>query len=190
MSETTLSPAGFLKLLACQTDSAPALYLLTGESGAGKTAWCLELTRQAPAVGLLPVGLVSPAVFEMGVKTSIDLMDVSSGERRRLAVWHSQPADPVGIHPLHWHFDPAALAWGNQLLAELPPSALFLLDELGPLEFHHGGGLSAGLARLDARQDRFSVVVIRPALLEMAQARWHWAQVCTPACSVGEARSI
>ena len=186
MSETTLSPAGFLKLLVRQTDASPALYLLTGESGAGKTTWCLELARQAPAVGLLPAGLVSPAVFEVGVKTSIDLMDVASGERRRLASWNSQPIIPDGKPPLHWHFDPAALAWGNQLLAALPPSELFLLDELGPLEFHHGGGLGGGLDRLDARLDCAAVVVIRPQLLEAAQARWPWAQVCAPVLTKAE----
>ncbi|MCU0485418.1 MAG: hypothetical protein MUC85_04845 [Anaerolineales bacterium] len=188
MSEITLSPAAFLKLLALQT--SPALYLLTGESGVGKTGWCLELIRLAGAGGLHSAGLVSPAVFEMGAKTSIDLMEVASGERRRLATWRRDPDEQAGSHPLHWRFEAAALAWGNQILESLPASQLLLLDELGPLEFCQGGGLSAGLKRIDDRNDRTAVVVIRPALLGVAQARWHWAQVFAPARSTGEAQRI
>lgn len=155
------------------------LAILTGPRGCGKTQACLQLAEAALAQGDAPAGLVSPAVFEDGDKTAIDLLDLGSGERRRLA--ERPPPGAAGTAGLGWRFDATALAWGNAILERLPAGGLLILDELGPLEFGHGRGLSAGLALLDARRHRQAVAVVRPELLPVALSRWPWARLCDPA---------
>lgn len=157
---------------------AAQLVILTGPRGSGKTQACLKLAEAALARGKAPVGLISPAVFEDGHKTAIDLLDLGSGKRRRLA--ERPPPGAAGTAGLGWRFDATVLAWGNAILDRLPAGGLLVLDELGPLEFEHGQGLSAGLALLDARRHRLAVAVVRPELLTAALSRWPWAQTSDP----------
>jgi len=151
---------------------------LTGDSGAGKTLFCLRLAALARQKTLAPVGLLSPGAYQAGSKGGIDLLDVQSGERRRLA--NRRPADLArGAAPmdnLGWIFDPAVLEWGNQILTGLAGGELLIIDELGPLELLYNTGWTAGLDLLDERRYWLSVVVIRPSLLEVAQARWPWGR--------------
>jgi nucleoside-triphosphatase len=146
------------------------LALLTGGRGAGKTRWCEALARAGRDAGLAVAGLVSPPVLADGEKTGIDLLDVASGERRRLA--ERARADLPGTAGLGWHFDPEALVLGNALLARVEPCDLLLVDELGPLEFGRGSGFAAAFALLDERRYRLAVVVVRPTLVAAARARW------------------
>jgi nucleoside-triphosphatase len=146
------------------------LALLTGGRGAGKTRWSEALARAARDAGLAVAGLVSPPVLVGGEKTGIDLLDVASGERCHLA--ERARADLPGTEGLGWRFDPAALAFGNAILARVGDCDLLLVDELGPLEFRRGSGLTAAFALLDSRRYRLAVVVVRPALVAAAQARW------------------
>ncbi len=146
------------------------LALVTGGRGAGKTRWCEALARAERDAGLAVAGLVSPPVLVGGEKTGIDLLDVASGERRRLA--ERARADLPGTGGLGWHFDPEALAFGNALLARIGACDLLFVDELGPLEFGRGSGLTAAFALLDSRRYRLAVVVVRPALVDAARARW------------------
>jgi nucleoside-triphosphatase THEP1 len=173
-------PGDILNRLAEAGEATRALVVLTGESGMGKTTCCLELARLARLAGIQPFGLVSPAVFERGVKTGIDLLDLSTGQHRRLAVKRNPAAsrthEPPALARLHWLVDPAVLVWGNQLLGKLPPGELLILDELGPLEFLDETGLTAGLALVDNRNFRLSCVVVRPSLIEIALERWPWVK--------------
>jgi iron complex transport system ATP-binding protein len=154
------------------------LFLVTGLSGVGKTTWCGDLVELARARGLRTAGLWSPVVFENGRKIGIDMVDVHSNERRRLANLRGREA--AAVSTIQWAFDPEVIAWGNQALDNLPENDLLVIDELGPLEFMREEGLLAGLRVLDAGAYRVAVVVIRPSLLPEAQARWPQAQVITP----------
>lgn len=179
MSDTHQSPVALLQSMATTLPNSPRLVLLTGEFSSGKTTWCLQLLEQARLRGMLTAGLVSPAVFEQGVKIGIDLMDIVSGERRRLAVRHSLSsgqAPQLGPLTQNWHFDSLVLAWGNQILENLSECELLILDELGPLEFLAEQGLTAALKLIDAKQYRLACVVVRVELLSMALERWPWGQ--------------
>ena len=107
-----------------------------------------------------------------GDKTAIDLLELASGQRQRLAE-RPRPGES-GTAGLGWRFDPAVLDRGNALLEKLPPGELLLIDELGPLEFRGEGGFIAGFAAIDARHYRLAVVVVRPELLDAARQRWPW----------------
>jgi hypothetical protein len=158
------------------------LILVTGAIGAGKTAFCLAAVAWARARGWQAAGLVSPPVFENGVKIGIDVEDVSSGERRRLARRRVGEVE-AAIATTGWVFDPEALQWGNQVLENALPCDLLVVDELGPLEFERGQGWLAGLAALDSRRYRLGLASIRPELLNRARQRW-------PDAGVEEIRSL
>ncbi len=155
------------------------LFLVTGDRGSGKTAWCLELFAMSRATCFEPVGLVSPAVFLSGTKTSVDLMNLSTSERRQLAVrWDSsQDTRQPGDSCINWPFEPAVIAWGNKVLLALQLLKFLILDEIGPLEFLDGKGLNAGTRILDERNYHLACVTVRPELLGKALERWPEANV-------------
>jgi nucleoside-triphosphatase THEP1 len=171
----TDSPAELLASLMLETGNEPQLLLVSAPSGAGKTRWCQQLVDEARRHDVQIVGLLSPAVFEDGRKTRIDLMDASTGERRPLAARRESCGN--GLEVGCWLFDPAILQWGNDLLASLPPCQVLLIDELGPLEFERQLGLVNAFDLLDARRYRLACVALRPTLLPSALQRWDWAQV-------------
>jgi nucleoside-triphosphatase THEP1 len=173
MSEN--SPVSVLASFFSSNENKPELVLVTGMKGAGKTSWCMDLLEHARALDLKLCGLISPAVFKAGQKVGIDLLDLHSGERRRLAY----RAGDVGgdLRTTDWQMVAETLKWGNTILESINSCDLFILDELGPLEFEHGIGLIAGLDIIDSHKKFPSIVVVRPSLLHVASNRWPWAQV-------------
>ena len=153
----------------------PPLWLLTGPIGAGKTNFCRQLAEEARALGWQMAGLLSPALMEGGQKTGILLEDLGSGEQRHLA--YNAPHPRADLRLGKWYFDPQVLVWGQQVLTNCHPCDLLIVDELGPLEFNAGKGLTAAFDLLKAGRYRMGCTVIRPALLETALDRWPWAEV-------------
>jgi nucleoside-triphosphatase len=173
------SPDSLLASFFSGQNRSTALVLLTGASGTGKTTWCTSLIKLARASGLNPAGIIAPAVFESGIKTGIDLLDIQSGERLRLAtrrVPDRSPGAPIRS-TLYWRFNEDTLTWGNHLLESLPESDILILDELGPLEFLENQGLVNGLKLIDQQQHNLACVSMRPNLLATAQERWPWATI-------------
>jgi nucleoside-triphosphatase THEP1 len=148
--------------------------LLSGPRGCGKTNWCLKLIEQAGRLGLGVQGVVSPAVYKHGSKVAIDLLDLVSGQRRRLAVPLRSRA--AGIPVGEWDLDPAVLAWENACLQAVTASPILVIDELGPPEFDQQLGLTAAFKLIDDRQHALTCVTVRPGLLKQAAARWQWGQ--------------
>ncbi len=196
MSEQELfySPDSLLASFFSQPDTPKLLVLITGVSEAGKTTWCRALIERALARGLRPRGLISPAVFDSGSKIAIDLVDITSGERKRLA--ERRPADQSpavhGKRTHNWLFSDPVLAWGNAVLLNLPPTDLLIIDELGPLELLENDGLTSGLKLIAEGQYRLACVVVRPSLLAAALERWPWAKVLnvTRSAAVGESQTL
>lgn len=173
------SPASFLASFFSRKNHEHNLILITGTSGSGKTTWCEALVDQARQTGIRPAGLLSPPVVEGGRKTGIDLLDLKSKERRRLA-WQrsSETAVQSGPATVGWLFDSHVLAWGDRLLHELAsrPQDLLVLDEIGPLELERGQGWQSGIRLIDRRGYRLACVVVRPSLLPAARERWPWGK--------------
>jgi hypothetical protein len=168
------SPDSLLASLAFRNQPGQ-LMLITGPGRSGKTCWCLALADYASILGLDVGGLVSPAVSEDGRKVGIDLLDLRSGAQRRLAVRRGESSS--GQTTEDWHFDDEALNWGNAILAQMGACQFFILDELGPLELQRGVGLINGLGLVAARHYRLACLVVRPSLLDIAQALWPWGEV-------------
>ncbi len=159
--------------------AAPRRYLVVGEQGSGKTAFCqaLLVAVRAARPGIRVAGAVSPGVFENGVKVGIEVESVASGERRLLARLR-RPGETEGeaVTP-RWLFDPEALAWGDEVLARAVSCDLLVVDEMGPLEFEAGRGWQAGLAAVGSGHFQAAFVTVRPGLLAKALARWPDAEV-------------
>ena len=147
------------------------LYLLTAARGAGKTTFCRALADQARAAGWDVAGLLSPAVFENGIKTGILAQNLRTNETRPLAISSSTSHSPLSTFHLslgNWLFDPSIFTWGNQILETCLPCDLFIVDELGPLELIRAEGWVNALETLRQPTYRVGVVVIRPELVEAA----------------------
>ena len=144
-----------------QNASNSDLFLLTGGRGAGKTSLLQKLVEAAKQARWTVSGLLSPARLENGQKTGIHVTDAHSGTRRLLAsrILGELNGPQIGL----WTFDHEALAWGNALLKGVPPSNLFVLDELGPLEFDRQQGWTAAFDLLEKPVAcRLATVVVRP----------------------------
>ena len=146
------------------------ILVISGWRGVGKTTLCQRLVEAARAKGLDVAGLLSPARFEAGQKTGIEVEDLRTRERRLLA--SLLPGELHGSRLGPWTFDDELFAWGNQVLLSVVPCDLLVIDELGPLEFDAGQGWSMGFWALDSHAYHLAVVVIRPEYLDQFLERW------------------
>ncbi len=159
----------------------PKRLLITGDFERGKTTLCGEVASLARGAGWSVRGVLSPAVFEGERKVGIDLVDASTGQRRRLAHL-AQPADK-GLRTTRWGFVEDTVEWGNALLGAATgsgdsiPCDLLIIDELGPLELVRGEGWLNGLKAVNTGAYRLALIVIRPPLLSIALEKWPDAEV-------------
>jgi iron complex transport system ATP-binding protein len=168
--ETLNDPDSPLQQVFEQSKHTPQLILVTGLSGAGKTTWCVRLARVAGEKGLTVSGILSPGIFKGNRKLGIGVRDLFDGEDRQLA--RLRENEEAELATPRWVFDPDALDWANLKLGSYPITDLLIIDELGPLEFLRGEGLTSGLARIDSGSYRVACVVIRSSLLPKALQRW------------------
>jgi nucleoside-triphosphatase THEP1 len=152
-----------------------SITLLTGGIQTGKTNLCLEVVAAAKDKGVQLGGLVSPGVFQDGEKTAIDVLDIKSGERVRLA--DRTDGSRSGISTQRWTFLPESVAWGNEVLKRSVPCDLLLIDELGPLEFLRREGWTTGFETVASGGYQSALLVIRPSLLEEASKRWRVREI-------------
>jgi nucleoside-triphosphatase THEP1 len=143
------------------------LWIVTGWRGSGKTTFCSEMLQTARLAGWDTAGLLSPAVFQGGIRNSILAEDIRSGEKRLLAAAHPQTETDLAFGDLF--FNRSTLVWGNRVLQASIPCDLLVIDELGPLEFNLSLGWVSALDVVKTAQFRLALVVIRPELLERAQ---------------------
>lgn len=146
------------------------IFVITGDIQSGKTSLCLDVIEAARESGVRLGGVISPADFLAGEKIAIDLQDVRSGERMRLAELSRDKESPISTQ--RWAFLPEAIEWGNQILKDAVPCDLLVIDELGPLEFDRGEGWVNGFESVASGEYQAALVVVRPSLLDKALGRW------------------
>ncbi len=173
--QSLMEPDGFLRKVIDESTKTPQLLLLTGLKGFGKTTWCLKLKQLADDEGIAVSGIISPGIYTGERKTGIEILDLSSGKKRVFAELNTGRAQRLSTP--RWSFDADSVAWANKILENKSESDLLIIDELGPLELLRGKGFVAGLARIDSKQFRVAIVVIRSSLLPKALQRWPHAQV-------------
>ena len=141
----------------------PRIVILTGERGAGKSTVCQQAAALAASKQYLCCGIITLRRYP-GI---LDALDVRSGQVRRLTDGSGRD---TALSLGRYRFNPATLAWGNDLLASALPCDLLVVDELGPLEFVRGQGWMAAFDALGEASLSLAVVVVRPELVEQARS--------------------
>lgn len=179
LKDMPASPLAFL--LEAYNTRAPSLFLVTGSSGSGKTYWCQQVVQYARRHEWTVAGLLAPPVMEGANKIGIDLEDLSSDERRRLAMRLSadngQEEATTGVTTGCWKFDHNVITWGNAVLRNITSPDLLVVDELGPLEFRQRQGLQSAFPLIDGWRYRLACITARPSLVGAVRMRWPWSQV-------------
>jgi nucleoside-triphosphatase THEP1 len=143
---------------------ATSTVILTGERGVGKTTVCREAITLARAKEYACGGIITLTQPD----GELDVLDVSSGETRRLTL---PPGAKPAIVQGRFRFAPDTMGWGNMALTRSTPCQLLMVDELGPLELEQGRGWTKAFAVLQRGDFTLALVVIRPELVVRAQLR-------------------
>ena len=151
------------------------IILLTGELQSGKTNLCLDIYKLAQEARIRVGGVISPAVFEGNRKIAIDVIDLKSGIRKRLAVLKTP--HQTDLETQRWSFYAEVVDWGNNMLKKAVPCDLLMIDELGPLELERGEGWMDGLAVIENADYSTALIVIRPSLVEEAARLWQVSRI-------------
>ena len=155
------------------------VYVVTGKRGAGKTTFCSVLVDEVRSHGadLAVAGVLSPKVFFGGREAAIEVVDVASWQRRRLATRRDVGDTRDRPSTIRWRFDADALKWGDAVLRSATPCDLLVVDELGLLEFESGEGWTGGLTAVDSMAYGVAFAVVRFELMKRARDRWPGARV-------------
>jgi nucleoside-triphosphatase THEP1 len=146
------------------------VFLITGETGSGKTSRLIELAKALRADGRAVAGVVAPVVREAEQRIGYDVVDISTGERQPLCRVND-PLQEIRVGP--FGFDPAGFRFGEIVLQSAlnHRAEVIVLDEIGPLE-QSGQGWSHCLERLLAANVPLLILSVRPAMLVAIERHW------------------
>ena len=156
--------------MGIKTNSKREIILISGQRDAGKTKLCLNLILQLKSANRTIKGMVSPGLYKEGRKIGILAHDIASGEEKQFAKY-SLGWD-IKRPEREWRFLSRGIKWANEKIKNSVPTDIFLIDEIGYLEIEEEGGWTAALKNLDEGSFNHAILVIRPDLLGIAQARW------------------
>lgn len=140
--------------------------VLTGPVHIGKTTVCRQVADWAQQHGFRVRGILTPPILDAsGACLGIEVLDVESRERRELARVDCDWGGPC-VGP--YHFDPAALEWGQNIVASaiITGCDLLIVDEIGRLELEQGAGFQRVLPLLATGSMSNSLIVVRDTLLD------------------------
>ena len=137
------------------------LVVVTGPTGVGKSTVCRRVVDLVRSLGLAAGGIVTERRVDDGRGAGLDVVDVATDERRPLAEWDRVTG---GATTGRWHFHPEALVFGLARCGRVPPEALLVIDELGPLELLQHEGWAPLVPLLRAHIGPV-MVVVRPSLI-------------------------
>jgi len=138
------------------------VYIVTGETGEGKTRFLQELTKILNDKNIIAGGILAPRIMEGTTTTGYDIIDIRSGDRAPfLRVTNPEIS---GIDKFT-RFDE-----GYQLgLRALDPannaeSSVMVIDEAGPLELR-GEGWAGRISELISQNRWQIILVVRKSLI-------------------------
>ena len=134
--------------------------IIVGPSGAGKSTICRRVVDEWRRRGLPAAGVVAEAREGLPADRGLDVVDVATGQRLPLAEFERATGGPVTGR---WHFHEETFAAGLAWCAVVRPDALFIVDEVGPLELEQGLGWAPIVPRVAIHQGP-ALIAVRPAL--------------------------
>ncbi|MEA3407083.1 MAG: nucleoside-triphosphatase [Chloroflexota bacterium] len=147
------------------------IILLTGPKRSGKTTACRRFVENGRRANMAIGGIVSPARYDhRGQKRGIDIIDLTTGQRRALATTASSPQEAtVG----KYRFYPGAIRWARRraLSALAAPLDVVIVDEIGPLELEQKQGFATALDRLSTSRAKIAILIVRDSLVSQLQEK-------------------
>lgn len=115
-------------------------------------------------------GIISPGIYEGKKKTGIEAVNLSDGEKRKLADFCPgwDPEKPSR----EWKFFEDALEWGNNVISRSTPADVLIFDELGFMEFEKGLGWTSAFKVIEQNEFAKGFIVVRNVLLNNALAEF------------------
>ena len=150
--------------------------IITGRKGEGKTTFVKELINIFRTNGHKICGLYSPGIYENGKKIGINVVNLTNGEKRLLAL-HDPGWDPD--KPIReWRFIDESMNWGNEILENQGQNCgILIIDEIGYLELEKNQGWNAIFDMIQRGYYKQAFIVIRESLLDKALSFWNDARV-------------
>ena len=147
-----------------------SVFIITGETGSGKTTFLLKLIEELRGEALSLAGFAALSVPEDGSSGSFNILDLVSGKilplasRRFTEGWEQHG---------RFYFNPAGILMGKNILEDalIINTDLIIVDEIGPYELD-GKIWSESLTRLLAEQSCSILLVVREQLVNQVIQQW------------------
>ncbi len=148
-----------------------AQFIITGETGSGKTSFLLDLIGRLRKDGLSVAGFAALSVPEDGPSVSYRILDLVSGKILPLASRsYTKGWDSFGP----FYFNPEGIRLGIDILEDplIISHDLIVVDEVGHFELE--GKIWAGsLTRILARPSASMLLVVRASLVSRVIRQWN-----------------
>ena len=135
--------------------------VLTGPLHGGKTTFLERRLAAWASRGLTCRGFLSPAVMDRDGRRGYDLLEIGTG-RRRPYLRREGEAGTESVGP--YVFVPSTIERARSIIRAADPSAVLVVDEVGPLEIQ-GGGLWPDLRAALARPGQTALLVAREGIV-------------------------
>ncbi len=148
--------------------------IVTGDLHIGKTTVCRKAVQLARQRGWSVHGFLTTTIFDRaGQRLGFTLHNLATSEERELARVDLDFGGP-GVGP--FHFDPAVLQWGHDIVTRALAEGcdLLVIDEIGRLELEQSTGFNGLLDVLAGAAQSgggYGLLVMRKALLEAFRLR-------------------
>ena len=109
------------------------LFLLTGDTGSGKSSFLQVLMEKFKRTGTKTAGFVSPSVKDENSSSSYNIKDLNTGKTLRLS---SRKKQEGWMKTGGFYFNSAGIDLGNSVLSDpdICNNDLVVVDEVGPFE--------------------------------------------------------
>jgi nucleoside-triphosphatase THEP1 len=156
-------------------NNRPAVIIITGDVGKGKTTFVQSLTTRLSQTGINISGFFSIGIQEDNQRTGFDLMDIRTGQLTEVARKFPQTGS---IKQGHYYFNPEVFATEGELLRQQlrEGTDLLVIDEVGPLELNDSGW--SMLIEQACRQSALPMIwIVRRSLVRRAARKWNVGDV-------------
>jgi nucleoside-triphosphatase THEP1 len=153
----------------------PAVFILAGIPGQGKTTFLRELVKTLIKQGIQVDGFLSEGIEENGIRSGFDLIDISSHERIEIA--RKIPKEGW-LRQGHYYFDHNVFENSGERLIKkaTDDTQLLVIDEIGPLEMNDGGW-APFIEKIIGSSRTPMFWVVRKSLAKRAAIKWNVGDV-------------
>jgi nucleoside-triphosphatase THEP1 len=162
----------WLERVALSMKKKSNVILISGEINDGKSILMHELAARFKEQNIQVGGIVSPAILENGIKTGYALLNVITGERKRL----SQTEKGEGMANVgRYYFLNEGIEFGKSVLAVAnnQKSKIVFIDEIGTWELQ-GQGWAASLNELIIQCDMPLIIAVHKSIVDLVIENWQF----------------